>query len=326
MIRRPLLASLLSIALLGAMVVGGGDQGGASGSELSAANRASRTGAVGRTSFSHHHGRSASPGASTGATRQQPARAPLAAAQAILIDVPTGRVLFARRPDDPRPIASLTKIMTAMLVLERADLDAVVRVTRQAAAAPPSVMGLRAGERITVRNLLYGLMLRSGNDAAIALAQHVSGSVPAFLALMNTRARELGLEHTSFASPNGLDDRGYSTARDLARLTRAAMADPRFVRLVDTGTYRMSAPAPRHRILHNINLFVGQYAGAIGVKTGYTSAAGDCLVAAAQRGGRVLIAVVLGEPTNTHWIVPFRDASTLLDAGFDRSRPLVSVQ
>jgi D-alanyl-D-alanine carboxypeptidase (penicillin-binding protein 5/6) len=240
----------------------------------------------------------------------------LRAAAAILIDLDTGAELYAKRPTDRRPIASLAKVMTAILVLQRTRLSDVVTVSPRAAHTPPTDMGLRPLERVRVKDLLYGLLLRSGNDAAVALAERVSGSVRSFLALMNRQAGILGLTDTYFASPNGLNDRGYSTARDLAILTRAAMADPTFATVVSTGVYWMPVAPGRYRRMDNINLFLGQYAGAIGVKTGYTHRAGDCLAAAARVGGRSLLAVVLGEPTNTHWIVPFADAAKLLSYGF----------
>ena len=239
------------------------------------------------------------------------------APSAVVVDATTGRVLFAKRPDLPLPVASLAKIMTALLVLERADLAATVRVSRGAAFAEPVVMGLRPGERITVRALLYGLLLRSGNDAAVALAEHVSGSVRVFLDLMNGRARSLGLRHTWFASPNGLDDRGFATARDLATLTRAALANGTFARIVDTDRFVLREGPGRPRVLWNINLFRGQYVGAFGVKTGFTTRAGDCLAAAAHRGGRILVAVVLGDSPASHWQDAFGDAARLLDYGFE---------
>lgn len=244
---------------------------------------------------------------------------------AIVIDAGTGRVIFAKRPDRPLPIASLAKIMTALVVLEQSDLAETVAVSRRAAFTEPVAMGLFPRERISVRALLYGLLLRSGNDAAVALAEHVSGSVPAFLDLMNQRALTLGLRHTWFASPNGLDDRGYGTARDLAKLTQVAIANATFARIVDTDWYLLRDGRGRPRVLWNINLFRGQYVGAIGVKTGFTSRAGDCLVAAAERGGRTLVAVVLGDSPATHWQDAFGDASRLLDFGFESGKSSPSI-
>jgi D-alanyl-D-alanine carboxypeptidase (penicillin-binding protein 5/6) len=236
------------------------------------------------------------------------------AASAILADLATGRVLFASNPDERRPIASLTKIMTALVVLERADPDDVVTVSEEAAGprvAGISGLGLQAGERIRVRELLYALLLQSANDAAEALAEHVSGSVDAFVDLMNERSVALGLTRTRFDSPNGLDDEGYSTARDLVRLTRTAYDVPEFADLVATRFHTVHSPTAGPRIVQNRNALLWLYPGAIGVKTGFTTPAGFCLVAAAERDGERLVAVVLGEPGE-----PFSDAATLLNHGF----------
>jgi len=246
-----------------------------------------------------------------------PARPHVRAPSAILVDLTTGRVLFAKHPDQRRPVASLTKMMTALLVLEHADLAEVVTVSRKAAATDPIVLGLQPGERITVKSLVWGLLLWSGNDAAVALAEHVSGSVTGFLHLMNARAWELGLRDTFFASPNGLDDHGYSTARDLAILARVALRDRFFAAVVRSRFHRIPGPPGQIHRLWNLNEMLVRYPGSIGVKTGYTRGAGNCLVAAAARGGGTLIAVVLGDPPGTHWRFAYGDAGALLDYGFD---------
>ncbi len=259
----------------------------------------------------------ASAGAPRAPVRPAVARLPVVRAPtAILMDLGSGRVLFAKQADQRRPIASLAKIMTALLVLQRTHLDDEVVVSRTAAAAPPVDMGLRPGERIRVRSLLYGLLLRSGNDAAVALAELVSGSVAAFVGLMNDQAASLGLRDTRFASPNGLSDLGYSTVRDLAALTRIALADPVFAQLVSSEDHWV--PGPRGGLLHlrNLNLLLGAYPGANGVKTGYTRAAGDCVVGVARRGSRALIAIELGDDPNTHWQDAYRDVMRLFDFGF----------
>ena len=238
----------------------------------------------------------------------------IAAKGAILGDLTTGQLLFSRSPDHPRPIASLTKIMTALLSLERLDPSTVVTVRPEAApgqVAGLSELGLVAGERITVHDLLYGLMLASANDAAVALAQEISGTVDAFVSLMNRRAAKLGLEHSRFFSPNGLDDRGYSTPRDLFELTREAYEQPLFARITRTKFADVSGPHGKPRRLQNRNVLLWLYPGAFGVKTGYTQAAGYCVVAAAERDGLQLVAVVLGEPGEA-----FSDAAALLDYGF----------
>ncbi|MDP9296768.1 MAG: D-alanyl-D-alanine carboxypeptidase [Actinomycetota bacterium] len=238
----------------------------------------------------------------------------IAAEGAILGDLSTGQVLFSHKPDVERPIASLTKIMTALLALERLDPNRIVTVRPD--AAPGSVvglseLGLRAGERIDVRDLLYGLMLASANDAAIALADAISGSAHAFIPEMNRRASRLGLEDTRFFSPNGLDDRGYSTPHDLFALTRQAYEQPLFARITGTKFADVSGPNGKPRHLQNRNVLLWLYPGAFGVKTGYTRAAGYCVVAAAKREGLSLVSVVLGEPSEA-----FSDAAALLDYGF----------
>jgi serine-type D-Ala-D-Ala carboxypeptidase (penicillin-binding protein 5/6) len=246
----------------------------------------------------------------------------LAVGSAILADLDTGQILLATDGEEKRPIASLTKLMTALLVLKRTDPGDVVTVSSEASTSVGgygiSELGLETGERITVEQLLYALLLQSANDAAVALAEHVSGSVPAFVKAMNAEAARLGMRHTRFYSPNGLDDRGYSTALDVARLTRAAYAQPMFARIDATRFHEIPSPAGPPRIVQNRNVMLWLYDGAIGGKTGYTSAAGFCVAAAAAREGMRLVAVVLGAPGE-----PFSDAAELLNYGFaafDRKR------
>ncbi|HVM11060.1 MAG TPA: D-alanyl-D-alanine carboxypeptidase family protein, partial [Actinomycetota bacterium] len=219
--------------------------------------------------------------------------------------------LFERRGGRRLPIASTTKVMTALIVLESTTPFEVVVVSERAAAEPGARLGLRAGERIEVRQLLQALMLQSANDAAVALAEHVSGSVERFVRRMNRRARALGLRRTRFASPNGLDDRGRSTARDLARLTVEAMRHERFAEIVATKRHRVPADAGPDRRVQNRNVLLWLYRGATGVKTGYTAAAGYCLVATAERRDLHLVAVVLGSPREA-----FSDTAALLNHGF----------
>jgi serine-type D-Ala-D-Ala carboxypeptidase (penicillin-binding protein 5/6) len=236
------------------------------------------------------------------------------AASALLMDLDSGQVLFALNATEKRPIASLTKIMTAYLVMSRTSPTDVVTVSDDAASGRVvgiSGLGLEAGERIREQHLLYALLLQSANDAAVALAEHVSGTVDAFVATMNRTAARLGMARTEFASPNGLDDTGYSTARDLARVTRAAYSVPGFGSIVATRFHTIPAPDGRPRIVQNRNALLWLYPGALGVKTGFTSAAGYCLVATAERGDERLLAIVLGEPGE-----PFSDAAALLNYGF----------
>ncbi|MGH2597150.1 MAG: D-alanyl-D-alanine carboxypeptidase family protein [Actinomycetota bacterium] len=240
----------------------------------------------------------------------------LSAPSAILADLDTGQVLFSRDADSERPIASLTKIMTALLVLERSKPTDIVTVEPDAVIAESdrpgiSALGLETGERITVEDLFYALLLQSANDAAVALADHVSGSEGRFVKRMNARAATLSMRRTSFRSPNGLDDRGYSTARDLATLTRTAMATKGFASVVDTEFHTIPAPGGGERNIQNRDALLWLYPGATGVKTGYTSKAGYCVVATAERDGRRLVAVVLGAPRDA-----FSDAASLMDYGF----------
>ena len=238
------------------------------------------------------------------------------APSAVLADLDTGQVLFSRDPDAERPIASITKIMTALLVLRRTDPTERITVSARAAGngRSPGIseLGLQEGERIAVGDLLYALMLQSASDAAVALAEKVSGSVEAFVELMNRTAKHLGMRHTRFASPNGLDDDGYSSAADLVTLTRAAYRIPGFSSITATRFHTIPAPqeeAPR--VVQNRNVLLWLYPGATGAKTGFTSAAGFCVVASAERGGLPLVAVVLGDPGE-----PFSDAAALLNYGF----------
>jgi D-alanyl-D-alanine carboxypeptidase (penicillin-binding protein 5/6) len=243
---------------------------------------------------------------------------------AVLVDLDTGQTLYALNPRLEMPIASLTKIMTAYLVMTRIEPRETLIVGENAATEQVvgiSNLGLQAGEEIRIQQLLYALMLQSANDAAVAVAEHLGGSVEGFVDLMNETAAELGLARTRFASPNGLDDSGYSTARDLARLTRAAYAIPGFASIVAARAHAIPAPDGDARIVQNRNVLLWLYPGAIGVKTGFTSAAGFCIVATAVRGDERLLAVVLGEPGE-----PFSDAAALLNFGFAafERRPLIS--
>ncbi len=245
-------------------------------------------------------------------TPRPSAKPPKVSAPAVaLADLTTGQVLHRKNGEDRRPIASLTKLMTAVLTLQLARPSETVRVGPEAAAQTGSRLGLRVGERIRVNQLLYALLLQSSNDAAVALADHVAGSPTSFIKLMNRRADRLGLDDTKFLSSTGLDDRGYSTALDLADLARRAFAHPRFREIVGTKFHRVPAPGPGSRRIQNRNVLLWLYRGAIGGKSGYTTAADYCLVAAATRGGRSFVAVVLGAPDNA-----FNDAAALLNYGF----------
>ena len=244
-----------------------------------------------------------------------PKRLRVTARSAILVDADTGRVLWAKRAHRRRPIASTTKIMTATLVLEHLPLDRVVKVPPAATRTPLVREGLRRNERVPAWKLLDGLLIFTGNDDAYALAAATAGSKPRFVKLMNEKARALGLRDTHFTSVSGVVDRGnYSTAWDLAALTRYALRDPRFRKVVSTKIARVKWSAPTFgKVYVNKNQLLRTYRGADGVKTGWTTLAGHCLVASAHRAGRGLIAVVL------HAGDPYRDTRRLLNLGFSRT-------
>jgi D-alanyl-D-alanine carboxypeptidase (penicillin-binding protein 5/6) len=217
---------------------------------------------------------------------------------AIVVDARDGTVMFAKRPDSERAIASTTKLMTALLALERAKPSDVFSAPVYNASPAESRINLRPGEGMTVHDLLEALLLESANDAAVTLAEGVSGSREAFVDDMNDRAAELGLEHTSYANPIGLDEAGnYSSARDLARLTRVLLRRPRFARIVDMPEAQLESGS-HPRVVENRNDLVESHPWVSGVKTGYTLDAGNVLVGAANGPGRVrVISVVLGEPS-----------------------------
>src|SRR5262249_18053362 len=209
------------------------------------------------------------------------------------------------------PIASITKVMTAMLAIERLPPSRLVEVGEDAAETPGSSLGLQVGERISAIDLLYALLLQSSNDAAVAIADPASRSPTAFVRLMNLRARGRGLAGPHFASPNGLDDRGYSSAADLALLARTAYQSSLFGRIVDTKTRDIPAPLGPDRHIQNRNALLWLYPGAIGVKTGFTTPAGNCLIATAARASGRMLAVVLRGPDGAS----FDDAAALLNYG-----------
>jgi D-alanyl-D-alanine carboxypeptidase (penicillin-binding protein 5/6) len=233
----------------------------------------------------------------------------------LLFDLDTGKVLWRRLPERVLPIASLTKMMTALLVVEHGTPpDADVRVTKEALAYKGSGVGLLpTGKRVRLETMLNGLLLPSGNDAAIALAQRMSGTVAHFVARMNARARDLGLTCTRFSSPDGFVDAGnHSCAVDLAELARAVLDQPRLARIVARRRAVMPFPIKGGRLylFNNNPLLRTGYPGTIGIKTGYTDAAGRCLVAAARRNGRRLGVVLLHSPD------PGKQATQLLNRGF----------
>jgi D-alanyl-D-alanine carboxypeptidase (penicillin-binding protein 5/6) len=233
-----------------------------------------------------------------------------------------GRVLWARTPDARRPMASITKIMTAVVALEHSSPGEVVSVPASAITVGQSSAGLVAGEKLSMRELLEALLVKSGNDAGIAIATHVGGSEESFVEMMNAKAKELGLGDTHFANSHGLDaPEHYTTASDLAVLARYAMTNALFRDIVRR-TKVTIGKGKRRRTLLTTDQLLGVYDGALGVKTGHTNGAGYSVVSAAQRNGVMLYAVVLGSPTDRK---RFLDAKALLDWGFAHYRPMVLV-
>ncbi|MDD4295431.1 MAG: D-alanyl-D-alanine carboxypeptidase [Ruminiclostridium sp.] len=211
------------------------------------------------------------------------------ARSAIVIDFESGRVLYEKYAYQKRPMASTTKIMTAIVALENGNLDDIVTVSKNAASIWGSTINLTVGEQLTLRELMYGLLMRSGNDAAIAIAEHIGGSVDSFLEMMNKKAKEIGAIDSNFTSPHGLDGTGhYSTAYDMAILARYALNIPILNDIVKTKTIQVGK-----RFMSNTNEMLTGYEGADGVKTGYTGRAGRCLVTSATRDGRRFISVAL---------------------------------
>jgi len=235
----------------------------------------------------------------------------VAAAYLVKVD---GRELWGRNADQRLPPGSLTKMMTALLVLERADLGSVVHVSGEASRETGTRLGLAPGDRMSVIELLAATLLGSANDACHALADHVAGSEKRFVDRMNARAREMGLSNTRFANACGHDDPGlYSTARDLVRLAETAMGNPVFAKMagLEDGWISTAGNGKKFTV-ENKNLLIGRYRGAIGVKTGFTGSAGKCLVALAERDGKRVLLVLLNAP-DRWW-----KAEEILDAAFAR--------
>ncbi len=234
----------------------------------------------------------------------------VSAKRAYVLDAVSGRVLYEKNPDERSLIASTTKIMTALIVCEQCNVLDRMRIPKEAVGIEGSSMYLQEGEVLTLQELLYGLMLQSGNDAAVALAIYCGGTVEGFAELMNDKARNLGLRNTHFENPNGLDSPGhYSTARDLAVLSAYAMENPIFRKTVSTKSLMLG-----QRYLTNHNKLLWRVDGADGVKTGYTKAAGRILVSSAIRNNRRIIAVTMDAPDD------WNDHASLLEGGFSRYR------
>lgn len=216
---------------------------------------------------------------------------------AVVYDRKSKKVIWGKKENERRPMASTTKIMTAIVVLENANLDDTVIVSKKAAGTGGSRLGLKTGDKITINNLLYGLLLVSGNDAAVALAEHVSGSVESFAEKMNQKAEEMNLEDTHFIVPHGLDmENHYTTALELAEMADYAMNNKKFAEIVATKVKTINISG-RSKSLINTNELLGNLEGVNGVKTGFTNGANRCLVTSVSRNGMNVIAVVLGADT-----------------------------
>lgn len=236
----------------------------------------------------------------------------------ILYDATSGRILYGENVDEQLPMASTTKIMTLIVALENGNLDDTVVVSKKASKAPKVKMYLSEGEEIKLENLLYALMLESSNDAAIAIAEHIGGSVEEFCVMMTEKAKELGAVNTSFKTPNGLDADGhYSTPRDLAIITSYGLQNDKFIEITNTKSKTFSSNKKQYSVT-NKNRLLNEYSGANGVKTGFTGLAGQCFVGAAKRDGMQLVTVVLqsgwgNSGKEQKWI----DTKRLLNYGFE---------
>lgn len=248
----------------------------------------------------------------------------VSAQSAVVLTADTGAVLFEKDGHTPRPVASTTKIMTALLALEAAQErgDPLVDITQEMVAVEGSSMGLQAGDSISLTGLAAGMLLASGNDAANAAALYLDGSLESFAARMNQRAAALGMEDTHFVTPSGLDGEDaqglghLSTAYDMALLARAALEDQAFRQLCSSPSLAVEFAEPVKRVTYtNHNKLLAQYQGCVGVKTGFTKEAGRCLVSAAERDGALLIAVTLNAPND------WQDHAALLDYGFSQMEP-----
>lgn len=232
----------------------------------------------------------------------------------VIIDRNTNTILYGKNEKQKRKMASTTKIMTATIILENCNLDDIIEISKKAAGTGGSRLGLKTGDKITVKDLLYGLMLRSGNDSAVALAEYAGGSIEGFAELMNKKASELGLTNTHFETPHGLDsDNHYTTAYELAILSNYALNNTTFAEIVGTKNYTITINGyPKQ--LSNTNELLGNLTGVYGIKTGFTNGANRCLVTACKRNNIDIICVVLGADTKK-----FRtqDSTKLINYIFD---------
>lgn len=247
----------------------------------------------------------------------------LYARSAVLMDADTGRILFGKNDNEVMPMASTTKIMTLLVTLEHADLDEIVEVSERAASMPDVQLHIREGERYRLQDLCYSLMLESHNDSAVAIAEHVGGTVEGFTAMMNQKAKHLGCYHTYFITPNGLDaedehGKHSTTARDLARIMRCCMKNETFLSITREPSWTFTdMDGNRSFTVQNKNAFLQMMEGALTGKTGFTNEAGYCYVGALERGEKRLITVVLacGWPNHKTW--KWMDTKALMNYGLE---------
>jgi len=244
---------------------------------------------------------------------------------AILMDVQTGKILYEKNSHTRMEPASTTKIMTAILALEKGNLSDIVTATGNPRLAEGTRIYLEEGEQLTLEEMLYAMLLNSANDAAIAIAEHIAGDVPSFVEMMNQKAREIGAKNTTFVNPNGLTEEGHlTTAEDLALIARYALNNiPKFREIISTKQKTIPWPGKEwDRLLVNTNKLLDKYEYADGVKTGYTTSAGHTLVSSATRDGWQLLAVVLKSDSNNIW----KDSIALLEYGFAYFQPIKIIE
>ncbi|MBE6023664.1 MAG: D-alanyl-D-alanine carboxypeptidase [Cellulosilyticum sp.] len=250
---------------------------------------------------------------------------------AVLIEQESGRVLYEQNAYAPLPMASTTKIMTCILALEKGKLDDIVVTSKRASQAPPVKLKLKVGEKQRLGDLLYALMLQSDNDVAVAIAEHIGGSVEGFCEMMTEKAREIGAQNTSFKTPNGLDAEGhYATAYDMALIGAYALNNPEFVKIVTTTTISIptvdTENSQRHD-LQNKNRFIYTYEGADGIKTGFTNKAGHCFVGGAKKNDMQLIATALGSGWGKDGKTQkYTDVINMMNYGFKNYEKVVLIQ
>lgn len=236
----------------------------------------------------------------------------VSARTAVVMDLNSGMVLYEKNSQEKVYPASTTKILTALLAIEKGDLNEMVEVSKKASGVEGSSIYLEPGEKIPLKDLIYGLMLRSGNDAAVAISEKISGNTASFVEAMNERARQIGAANTHFMNPSGLhDDEHYTTAYDMALMARQAMLNPAFKEIVSAKSWTADRGDGKFNVFYNKNKVVYQYEGGTGIKIGYTKTAGRTLVASSERDGMELICVVMDAP---NW---FEDSYRLMDAMYD---------